>query len=72
MAHIHTSAPHSGTGFFHNVGSAILNFFTAIAESNSRMREAERLNAMSDQELARIGLKREDIARHVFRDMYYV
>ncbi|SDY17856.1 DUF1127 domain-containing protein [Citreimonas salinaria] len=72
MAHITTTAPHSAAGFFHGLGNRILSFLTAIAESNSRMREAERLNAMSDAELARIGLKREDIARHVFRDMYYV
>lgn len=30
-------------------------------------REAERLSALSDAELARIGLRREDIVRHAFR-----
>lgn len=36
------------------------------------MAELERLNAMSDAELAEIGIRREDIARVVFRDVLYV
>jgi uncharacterized protein YjiS (DUF1127 family) len=72
MAHIQTSAPVAGTGFLRHIGESILTFFVNIAEANSRVREAERLNAMTDAELEKIGLKREDIARHVFRDLFYV
>jgi len=43
-----------------------------ITEANWRVRECERLNAMSDQALAAKGLKREDIARHVFRDVIWM
>lgn len=59
--------------------SAIYNFFAAIgtalvnmAEANSKMREMQRLHAMSDEELASKGLTRADIARHVFSDYYYI
>ena len=56
------------TGVLHAIG----DFFTLITESNWRVREAERLQAMSDSQLAARGLRREDIARHVFRDMFYI
>ena len=55
-----------------NIFAAIARFFTMITESNYRVLEAERLNSMTDSQLAGRGLKREDIARHVFRDMFYV
>lgn len=43
-----------------------------LAAAQSRAGEVERLNAKTDAELARMGLKREDIARHVFRDILYL
>ncbi|SNR34700.1 hypothetical protein [Puniceibacterium sediminis] len=62
------SIGHTLTGAF----DGIINFLVRIAESNGRMKAVERLNAMSDAELAARGLKREEIVRHVFRDMFYV
>ncbi|MBJ3764260.1 DUF1127 domain-containing protein [Maribius pontilimi] len=60
-------------------GEAITDFFTpmgqrlvAMGENSSRYRRLERLTAMSDAELAERGVKREDIVRHVFADVYYV
>ncbi|WP_204115436.1 DUF1127 domain-containing protein [Shimia biformata] len=47
---------------------AVGNFLVKLAEANSRVQKVERLNAMSDDELKKIGLRREDIVRHVFRD----
>lgn len=41
-------------------------------EANSRIREVERLQAMSDEALTAKGIKREDIVRHVFRDLYWM
>ncbi|WP_238367602.1 DUF1127 domain-containing protein [Mesobacterium pallidum] len=59
--------------------SAVYNFFAAIgnalvrmAEANSKLKEMQRLHAMSDDELAKKGMTREDIARHVFSDYYYI
>ncbi len=42
-----------------------------MAENNPRLREAQRLSRMSDSELAAVGLKREEIGRKVFGDMFY-
>ncbi len=47
------------------------DFIIRIGEANPRLKLAQRLNAMSDEELAARGLKREDIGRHVFGDMFY-
>lgn len=52
--------------------SGILSFFSSLAAAQSRVEEVERLTAKSDDELARMGLKREDIARYVFRDILYI
>ncbi|MBF9050012.1 hypothetical protein GTA62_12415 [Roseobacter sp. HKCCD9010] len=65
----------SGVGFADLIllpFTALGHFLGAIMDSNSRVREAQALNAMSDAELAKRGLKREEIAHHVFRDAYYV
>ena len=49
------------------------SFFVLLAETNSRVKAIEHLNTLSDAQLAERGIKtREDIARHVFRDLFYV
>ena len=55
-----------------NMFQAVGNFFVMLAETNSRAQAVERLNAMSDAQLAARGLKREDIVRHIFKDMFYI
>lgn len=50
----------------------IAGFFISLTEAQSRAAEMNRLNDMSDRQLADLGIEREDIARHVFRDLYYV
>ena len=50
--------------------AAIGQGFNAYVTARSRMGEIERLNNMSDRELAKMGLSREDIPRHVFRDLF--
>ncbi|WP_397544671.1 hypothetical protein [Roseovarius salis] len=42
------------------------------ARKASRRDKVEALERKTDAELARIGLRREDIAHHVFRDLYYI
>lgn len=69
MAHVQTAplfAPFSG------LLNRIIDSMVSIPEANMRMREVERLQAMTDEQLAKRGLRREDIARHVFRDLFYV
>ncbi len=61
------------------LGGALSRFFASVREgfdtyatARSRIAEIERLNAESDAVLAEMGLKREDIPRHVFRDLLHV
>jgi uncharacterized protein YjiS (DUF1127 family) len=73
MAHIQTSTPASDflpriAAFFSSIG----NGFVRFAENHARVRAAAELHAMSDMQLAKLGLKREDIIRHVFSDRYYL
>ncbi|WP_071672417.1 hypothetical protein [Nioella nitratireducens] len=65
---------HSGThtSIFARIGAAIARAATNYVEARSRAGEISRLQSMSDAELARMGLKRDDIARHVFRDILYI
>ncbi|OSP55046.1 hypothetical protein [Pseudoruegeria sp. SK021] len=71
MAHVHaTSTAHS-----HNLIDLIAapfkglwNLLITMSESNYRVKEVSRLSGMTDEELAKRGLTREGIVRHVFRD----
>lgn len=42
------------------------------SESSARLAQIRALEAKSDDELAELGLKREDIPRYVFRDLFYI
>ena len=53
--------------FIARVANAVLDALIALGESSGRMRELRTLQAKSDAELARMGLRREDIVHHVFR-----
>ena len=73
MAHI--NAPYTATSSsfsLSGLGTRILNALVTIAEANPRLREMERLNAKSDEQLAAMGLKRQEIVRYVLRDMLYI
>lgn len=59
--------------------SAIGRFFTSLflslsiaANYDARMLEIERLRRLSDEQLAEKGLKRDDIVRYVYRDLFYL
>ncbi len=41
------------------------------AKADERRAMIKALEAKSDEELERMGLRREDISYHVFRDLYY-
>ncbi len=73
MANITTNAQGSNGGFsLRGVFRAIGETLITLTEANSRVRRAEALHALTDDELAAKGLRREDIARYVFRDMFYL
>ncbi|WP_297340907.1 MULTISPECIES: hypothetical protein [Pseudophaeobacter] len=43
-----------------------------MAENDTRYKTLTKLMAMSDEELAKRGLKRDRLAHHVFSDSYYL
>ncbi|KGM86799.1 domain protein of unknown function [Roseovarius mucosus DSM 17069] len=51
--------------------AALVRGLEAQAAVTSRRNRIEALEAKSDAELARMGLRREDIAYHVFKDLFY-
>lgn len=54
---------------------ALASFFHRIETGGhlgARRRRLEALEARTDAELAAMGLRRENIMHHVFRDLYYV
>ena len=50
---------------------AVWSFLVAVGEANGRVHRVEALQRLSDAELARRGIKREDIVRHVFADRIF-
>ncbi len=65
----------TSTGF----GAKVSKFFAAVSagmvaymERRARFEQINALQAKSDEELAQMGVKREEIASHVFRDLFYV
>ena len=54
--------------FFTGLGQG----FNAYLERRSRIGEINRLHALSDAELAKLGIARDRIPHHVFRDLFHV
>jgi uncharacterized protein YjiS (DUF1127 family) len=67
-----TTGPATGQGVLRRMRDGIAAFAAAWFEALSRRPEVEALNALSDAELARMGLTREGIARHVYRDRFLI
>ncbi|QPM92209.1 DUF1127 domain-containing protein [Pseudooceanicola algae] len=57
-----TSAPRS-----YSFTQSVRNFFDSLGRAMQASRQSSALIQMSDAQLNRIGLKREDIADHVFK-----
>lgn len=55
-------------GFFATVGRAM----TVSATAETRLRRINMLNAKSDEELAVMNLRRQDIPAYVFRDLMHI
>ncbi|WP_386679548.1 hypothetical protein [Loktanella sp. R86503] len=54
--------------FFATIGQGM----NAYMERRSRMDQINHLEAKSDAELAKLGIQRDRIVQHVFRDLFYV
>ncbi|MEL7091042.1 MAG: hypothetical protein AAFN94_04835 [Pseudomonadota bacterium] len=53
--------------FFHAIGAGMME----SAAYEARIRRIDALSAKSDAELAKMGLRRQDITAYVFRDLMY-
>lgn len=51
--------------------AALMRGLDRHAAVTSRRNRIEALEAKSDEELARMGLRRDEIAYHVFKDLFY-
>ena len=78
MAHTTVNAPVNAP-VTNSIMGAIARFFTGfgaalvrMGESNSKMRQLNALQALSDKELAERGLRRQDIAHYIFSGSYWV
>ena len=52
--------------------AGIFDSLCKLGEASARMKKVEALQSKSDNELAAMGLKRENIVMHVFGDLYYL
>lgn len=71
MAYVSTSLSDKRTpiaDFFNGLFSGLVR----IAESNTRLTQVEELQKLTDEELSAKGLRRENIVRHVYRDVLYI
>lgn len=55
-----------------SVFTALIDMLVRVMENHPHARQIERLNAMSDEDLAAKGVTRQDVIRHIFRDRYYI
>lgn len=71
----HYTANHPAFAFTGNplsrIFSTIGNALVTMSTSNARVRQVEALQRLSDEELEERGLKRSEIARHVFHDVFW-
>ena len=66
LRHATVTAAQAVGVFFAGVNRALVINST----SHQRLQQVERLQAKTDAELAALGIKREDIVQHVFRDFF--
>ena len=68
-----TATPTSGVRTsFQSFRASLATAFAAYLERRTRTDEIERLNALSDAQLAKLGITRDTIPAYVFRDLFYV
>lgn len=73
MAHIatHDTSFGAGTISVRRWFAAIGRAFVRMSIPHARMNQVQALQKLSNEQLAERGLRREDIARHVFRDVLW-
>jgi uncharacterized protein YjiS (DUF1127 family) len=79
MAYTNTASGFNAAHAIQSAASAVSQVFRSLgramvlnSSANRRLKQIEVLQSKSDEELAEMGLKREDIARYVFRDILFM
>ena len=74
MAYTTTHLPQAeaGQGIVARFFGGLVDSLVRMAEADPRFRKLNALAAMSDEELARRGLRRDQIAREVLGGTYYI
>ena len=79
MTYHTATSPADFSGIAHGLRANLAAFFSTLGhaiEINStghrRLQTVHALQAKSDDELAALGLKREDIVHRVFKDLFYM
>ena len=57
---------------FDRAVKAVSSFLLAISTVQSLVQQIELLYSKSDEDLAARGLRRQNIVRHFYRDVYYI
>jgi len=68
MASITTNTETQSSNIITRAAVGVWNWLIALGEANARTREIEALLALSDDELAKMGLDRSRVVLHVYRD----
>ncbi len=72
MAHVIANTDlYPKEGVFSSIVANIATMIREIAEANPRLRRVRALQALSDDQLAALGIARAEIVHVVFRDTYY-
>ncbi|WP_420584767.1 hypothetical protein [Ruegeria sp.] len=74
MAHsaTQTNSRYSLPGLIASIGSSIYSALISVAQAQSRVRQVEFLQSLSDEELKNRGLTRERIVHRVFADSIWL
>jgi len=70
---------HAHSSVFSNIWASVTRFFAGVgramivsSSAEARLRKVDALNAKSDEELAAMNLRRQDIPAFVFRDLMHI
>ena len=67
-----TTSAQDRPAIFASFANAIVAAAERVTAAQNRTATVRALQQRSDRELADIGIAREDIVRHVYRDIYYI
>ena len=68
----HQQERNSVLGGIARAGIAVFEALARMGERSPQMRRISALSAMTDEQLAERGLKRENIVQHVLGDRFYI